>query len=519
MTAAPRGNVRSMFTSGVASGDPLPDRVVLWTRCVPPSLGPVALTWVVARDPDLRHVVARGEALALPERDHTVHVDADGLDPATTYFFAFDDGEERSPVGRTRTTPEGAVEHLRIAVFSCAKFTAGYFNALARMADLDDLDLVLCLGDYIYEYGNADKGLGTRIGRPFEPAHRCRTLEDYRRRYAQSRRDPDMQRMHLRHPVVAIPDDHEFADNAWRGGAKKHVPPADGRWDRRRADAFRAWREWMPVRMPDSEDATRLFRTMHLGELADLILLDTRTRRDHQASGAEVEREDRTLLGAEQFEWFTGELTQSRAAWRLIGNGVMIGQVRTDYMPEDVGEPLSELGVLTPRDQGPEPDQWDGYPAERRRLIHDITDHDVRDVVFLSGDVHSSWACDLKLGSHDPEERSVAVEFCTTSATSENLDEEAGWEPRTRSVPIEREIVEDNPHIAFCELDSHGFLLVDVTPERVQADWQYVDTVRRPSRSIRCGGSWMVRRGQHRLEEAPGPLRARSGEEPRRRAS
>src|SRR4051812_12420666 len=455
-----------VFRHGVASGDPLPDRVVLWTR-VEPADGEVSVVWRVARDPGLRRVVAEGEVTTDAGSDFTVHVDAAGLEPGTAYHYGFEAEGERSPVGRTGTTPVARVDGLRFAAFSCAKYSAGYFNAWARIADRDDLDFVLCLGDYIYEYSNQDKGLGAEIGRAFEPDHRCVTLEDYRTRYAHTRKDPDAQAMHAAHPVIAITDDHEFADNAWRHGAKKHDDAENGPWEERRAAAFRAWREWMPVRLEDpDEDGTRMWRSFSFGDLVDLLMLDSRTRRDEQSKDLEeVERPDRVLLGDEQFAWLTDRLTSSRARWRLIGQSVMIAQVKPDLMPEDIGDPLGELGVLTKREHGPEPDQWDGYPAERDRLLRDIRDHEVGNVVFVSGDVHSSWACDLRLDPHDPEETSVAVEFCTTSVTSENLDDHMGWGYRTRSPEVEREVVEDNPHISYAEFDSHGFLLIDVDPD------------------------------------------------------
>jgi alkaline phosphatase D len=485
----------TIFAHSVASGEPTADGVVLWTRAHADR--DLELTWELAADEAFRQRLKSGWAVASPDRDGCIRVDVNGLAPSTTYYFRFAVGDDVSPTGRTRTLPTGDVDAVRFAVFSCAKYSAGYFNALGRIADRDDLDFVLCLGDYIYEYGNDDPGLGAEIGRAFEPEHRCHDLADYRTRYAQSRRDPNMRRLHERHPIIALPDDHEFADNTWRGGAKKHDDTRDGDWNRRFRDAFRAWTEWIPSRIEADADEIRLFRHVELGDLADLILLDTRTRRDRQAQGREVEQEDRTLLGDDQFDWLTERLTGSTATWRLIGQQVMIAQVDSDLLPEDLGDPLGELGVLTERDHGPEPDQWDGYPAERRRLLHDVTDHGVRDVVFVSGDVHSAWACDLRLDPHDDDAEAVAVEFCTTSVTSENLDDHTGWGYRTRSPEIERQLIEANPHVHWAEVDSHGYMLIDVTPDRVEAQWHFVDTLLRPSDGVRLGGAWIVRRGGH----------------------
>ena len=491
-----------MFRHGVASGDPLTDRVMLWTRCERES----TVAWNIARDQALRDVVASGEAQAQEEHDLTVRVDVMGLEPATNYYYFFEVWDETSPVGRTRTLPT-ETDHFRFAMYSCAKYNAGYFNAHARMAERDDIAFVLCLGDYIYEYGNHQKGLGSRIGRSFEPDNECRTLEDYRLRYSQYRRDEMLQRLHGLHPFINIVDDHEFCNDTWRDGAGGHDEEEDGPWAERKEAAFRAWREWTPIRLPDPTDPTRIYRTFPLGRVADLILLDSRTRRDQQTNDTDrLEHAERTLLGKEQFEWFREECERSHAAWRIVANAVMIGQVRSHFMPEDLGNPLSELGVLTAREHGPEPDQWDGYPVERRRLLECVKKNARGDAVFLSGDCHSSWAIDIKLDPDDPADASIGGEFCTTSLTSENLDDDAGWDPRTRSIDIEKEVIASNPHIHWVETDSHGYVVVDVLPERVQGDWWFVDAIHVPHAGQHHEESWMVRAEEDRIRRAPGPV-------------
>lgn len=490
-----------LFRHGVVSGDPLHDRVIIWTRVSPATDEPTPVSWVVANDLGLEDVVASGEHTADPSSDLTVKVDVGGLGADTTYYYGFSCADQVSPTGRTKTLPKGGTEHVRFAIYSCAKFSAGYFNGYARIAERLDLDFVLCLGDYIYEYGNDDKGLGAKIGRAFEPAHECRTLDDYRTRYAQYRRDPDVQAVHKQHPFITIPDDHEICNDTWRDGAGRHDPDEDGPWEERKAAALQAYREWMPIRLqPGREDV--LWRSFDLGDLADLILLDTRTQRDKQAKPPKSDEPDRTLLGKEQFDWFTNRLKSGTGAWRIVGNGVLIGQINSDFMPEELDGPLSELGVITAPDFGPEPDQWDGYPAERERLLSDIEEHEVRNTVFLSGDIHSSWAIDLKHEVEEPEAKSIAVEFATTSLTSENLDDEMGWEPRTESLEVEKKLMEDNPHIHWTELDSHGYVVVDVSAERVQADWFFVDQIEAPDPSERLGASWQVNDGEHRVRES-----------------
>lgn len=493
-----------LFRHGVVSGDPLQDRVIIWTRVSPADDDAVEVSWVVAHDPELTDVIASGVDVAEPASDLTVKIDVPGLTPDTTYYYGFGCRDQRSPIGRTKTLPAGEVDHVRFAMYSCAKFSGGYFNAYARMAERLDLDFVLCLGDYIYEYGNDEKGLGTKIGRAFEPAHECRTLDDYRIRYAQYRRDPDVQLVHQQHAFITIPDDHELCNDTWRDGAGKHDPAEDGPWELRKAAALQAYREWMPIRLR-SDRVDVLWRGFDVGDLVDLILLDTRTQRDRQEKPPKSDEPDRTLLGKEQFDWFTQRLRRGGSTWRIVGNGVLIGQIKSDFMAAELDAPLSELGVITPRDFGPEPDQWDGYPAERDRVLGDIGEHGIPNVVFLSGDIHSSWAIDLKRKTEDPAGDSIAVEFATTSLTSENLDDEMGWEPRTESLAVEEKIIADNPHIHWTELDSHGYVVIDVRRERVQADWFFVDRIEAPDPDERWGASWQVQDGAHRVSRAAGP--------------
>jgi alkaline phosphatase D len=492
---------RRVFRHGVAAGDPLADRAIIWTRATAEADEPVDVEWIVARDPELNEVIGRGRAQAISDNDHTIKVDIDGLEPRTVYYYAFDANGERSPVGRLKTLPDGTADRLRLAFCSCAKYSAGYFNAYARIAEREDLDFVLHLGDYIYEYGNIDKNCppGPKIKRGMQPPHECKSLADYRRRYAHYRRDPDVLRLHERHAIIATLDDHEICDNTWRGGAKAHDPDQDGDWDRRKAAALRAWHEWMPVRSPDPEDPARIYRSFRFGDLVDLFLLDGRTHRDEMAKPPEADNPNRTLLGRDQYIWLTGNLERSTATWRVVGNGVMMGQVYTGVMPDEIADPLSEISVITPREHGPAPDQWDGYPAERDRLLVHLRERCVDDLVFVSGDVHSSWAVDLKRRDDREDADPIAVEFVTPSLTSENLDEHMHADARTDSLDIERRIIEENPHIHWVELDSHGYVVLDVTSDRVRASWYFVDEIFRPSDGETFAESWEVGRGERRI--------------------
>ena len=390
----------SIFQHGVASGDPLQDRVILWTRLTLPDQEDQQLAWAIAADPDFRNVVGSGTALACAEDDHTVRVDATGLNPGRHYYYRFHALGQTSPVGRTKTIPSGSVSHIRFAQASCARFNAGFFNAYARIADRDDLDFLLHLGDYIYEAANvrgAGPGDGDDLGRPFEPLHECKTLEDYRKRYSQYHRDPDVQRVHASLPILSTVDDHELADGAWRGGANLHDESRDGPWAERVRVALRARWEWLPIRLPDPSDPGRVYRGVRLGKLADLFLINTRTHRDPPAPPPEMHDPNRTELGLPQRKWLFDELDRSSATWRIIGNPSVLGTTWRKDLPDSARLPLLKTKLIAADGLGPDYDQWDGYPAERYLLMRKIRDHKLGNTVVLSGDIHIGLAQELKM--------------------------------------------------------------------------------------------------------------------------
>jgi alkaline phosphatase D len=495
----------SVFPHGVASGDPLADRVMLWTHVA--SSDPVPVEWVVARDEKLRDVVVSGTTEATPDADGTVHADATRLEPSTTYFYGFRALGETSPIGRTRTLPDRA-EHLRLAMVSCAKFNAGFFNAYARIAERTDLDFLLHLGDYIYEASNTppkSQTPGADIGRPFDPLHECVTLADYRTRYRQYRRDPDVQRLHAAHPVIATLDDHEFADGAWRDSATEHRPEY-GTWAERRANAFRAREEWLPVRRADPADPERVWRRVPIGTLADVFLIDTRTRRDEPQSEPAMSDPRRSALGVEQRAWLFDELAASRANWRLIANPSVMGQTWNPVLPDDVREGLRKVKLLADDMEGPDYDQWDGYPAERDALFVHMIDNAMDNVVVLSGDVHVSLALELHQHPFDATDRAFGVEFVTPSLTSQNLDDKMGWARHSADAQaIEQRAVEFLPHWQWVDLDSHGYVIVDVTADRVAAEWWHIDTVLEPSPTEERAAVFSAVRGMCRLERIDVP--------------
>jgi alkaline phosphatase D len=482
----------------VASGDPTGNRLIIWTRVTTTAAEPPTVSWTVATDPGLSDLVASGTTTPDLDADGTVHVDVEGLRPGTTYHYGFDALGERSPVARTRTLPPPDADHLRIAMVSCAKYAAGFFNAYGRIAERDDLDFVLHLGDYIYEVSNkppATQTVGPDIGRPYVPANECVSLEDYRARYGHYHQDPDLMAMHHAHPVIGIVDDHEFADNVWREGSLEHRDERDGPWADRRAAAFRARWEWLPARRPDPADPERVWRSVALGDLADLLLIDTRTRRDEPIDGPEQAHPSRSQLGPDQRAWFLEQLAASTAAWRLIGNSSVMGHIWDERLPAETIPGLMKLEMTNEAGTGPDPDQWDGYPAERDAILEAFGE--AGDVVVLSGDVHIGLAMDLPRDRHD--DRAVAVELVTTSLTSQNVDDKMGWEPRTGSVPMERAWVDAVPYVKFADFDDHGYVVVDVTPERVRGEWWFIDAVREPTTGEHLGAAWEVHRGEARL--------------------
>ena len=505
------GGADLRFEHGVASGDPLADRVILWTR-VSGATAPTALDWVMATDPALQQVVRSGTVLASGSGDYTAKVDADGLLPGTTYYYRFNAGAARSPIGRTRTAPQGTLERLRVGVASCSSLAHGYFNAYRRLAERSDLDVILHLGDYIYEYGTGEYG----SVRAYEPDHEILTKADYRQRYAQYRRDADLQELHRQFPVIAIWDDHETADNSWRDGANNHTEGVEGLWAQRKADAVAVYHEWLPIRTPDASNLERIYRSFRYGDLADFVMLDTRLiGRDLQASlvdAASINDADRSLLGAPQFAYLQAQLGSSGARWKFLGQQIMFGQLRIPSLPELsvlTGLPVEQLQALL---EGLpvvstggliiNADQWDGYRAERARVFDLLETLNIDNAVVLTGDIHTSWAMDL---SRDPAiplvynplngSGSLGVEFVCTSVTSPGLDQLNPLTPLLRLL---------NPHMKYVDLAQQGYMVLDITPERTQSEWWYVSTIAESGGTESLGTSWQVRAGARHLTAGEG---------------
>ena len=520
------------FKHGVASGDPHPRSVILWTRVTPiptatpgSGTGPRArVRWQIANDRRFRQVVAEGSFATGPARDHTVKFEATGLAPRTTYFYRFLYRGVSSRVGRTRTAPAYTAnpERLRFGVVSCANLQAGYFAAYRHLAQRDDLDAVLHLGDYLYEYEPGHYGYGNTNEdiRRHHPAKEMVRLADYRQRHAQYKRDQDLQALHAKAPFIVTWDDHESANDSYRTGAENHQPETEGRWAARRRSAYRAYDEWMPVRMGDTVklgDGTGLFRRLRFGTLAELSMLDLRTYRSKQAEQAafpvpspdgQVSDPSRTITGDAQMAWLKDSLAASRAQWKLVGNPVMIAPVVFPPLPSDVTSAVNDVTGLLPEDGLPyNVDQWDGYTADRREIFRHLTDQGVNDTVFLTGDIHSAWACDLPLDAGTyPVTRSVATEFVCTSVTSTNLDDITGSPPRTSSLAVEAGIQANNRHVKYLNFDDHGYSVLDVTSKRTQMDYYVISDRRDRGATSMWTASWATAANTQQVRPVDRPV-------------
>ncbi|MEV0319631.1 alkaline phosphatase D family protein [Streptomyces sp. NPDC050658] len=519
LAAAPSAHAAEgpAFHHGVASGDPLPDGVLLWTRVTPvpdavpgSGKGPdTEVRWEIAEDKAFTRTVGRGSTTARAASDHTVKADVRGLRQATTYYFRFSVGDTHSPVGRTRTTPahDAAAPGVRFGVVSCANWEAGYFSAYRHLAARTELDAVLHLGDYLYEYPTGEYPAAQDVVRQHEPKHEITTLADYRTRHGAHKTDPDARAMHATHPVIAIWDDHEFANDAWSGGAENHSPETEGDWARRVAVAKQAYFEWMPVR-PSTEGT--VYRRLRFGKLADLHLLDLRSFRSQQTGvgSGDVDDPDRTITGRAQLDWLKAGLASSDASWKLVGTSVMISPVAFGSVPAHLLGPLAELLGLPKEGLAVNVDQWDGYTDDRKELISHLVDKAVRNTVFLTGDIHMAWANDVPVKAATyPRTPSAATEFVVTSVTSDNVDDMLNVAPHTLSLVAVGAIRAANRHVKWLDMDSHGYGVLDVTAERSQMDYYVLSDRTDPEATSSWARSYRTLSGTQKVERVDAPVR------------
>ncbi|MHA2789562.1 alkaline phosphatase D family protein [Corynebacterium sp. S7] len=486
----------TVFMHGVASGDPIPDSVVLWTRvtsseeAVPGSgLGDdVVVRWEVSSTEDFASIVTSGDVVATAAADHTVHVDPHGLEPNCIYYYRFHALGQTSAVGRTKTAPDYTEENTEVnfGVASCANWESGYFSAyrgLANKALAGDIDAVVFLGDYIYEYENGGYAGKSGVSRPHWPAHEILTLRDYRTRHGRYKQDSYLQEAHHAAPWIVIWDDHETADNSWRDGAENHTEGAEGAWIDRKNAAMQAYFEWLPVRASNPSEGGHLYRSLRFGSLVELTMMDLRTYRDAETSSAYFNAPDRTMLGSEQFEWLRSQIRTSQTSWNVLGNSVMMAPLKLGTIPETSSQASSAneaIGWISERSTGIalNSDQWDGYANDRRILLQELKDKG-SNILFLTGDIHSEWANEIYLG----DER-IGAELVGTSISAPNVDEiittnTGQYVPENNQVSL---MVEDivrgqNPWVKHLDFDAHGFAVVSIHPADVTMEYYRVSDV------------------------------------------
>ncbi|HQS70668.1 MAG: alkaline phosphatase [Novosphingobium sp. 17-62-8] len=509
------------FNHGVASGDPAADGAVLWTRATVAqgATGDVPLKWHVVTSAEGKPLKS-GKITATAAADHTAKLEVEGLKPATDYWYWFStkDGTT-SPKGRFRTLPVGKTDKIVIALASCQLYPGGFFNAYADMAAQERLDAVLHLGDYIYEYGAAGYGtdIGKKIGRLPDPAHEIVTLDDYRRRHAQAKADPQLQAAHARAAFICVWDDHETANDAWIGGAENHDPAKEGDWRARKAAALQAYFEWMPIRAPKTgSDPAAIYRSFEFGDLATLAMVETRLlgRSEQIASkgaapdAAQVAamltaRNDpsREMLGAAQLQWLESLFAASVNAgkpWQLLGNQVVMARVPGPDLKLALGDekfeamlakmPETYRGLMAQSQAAFKAglpfnmDAWDGYPPARERLYAMLRKIGANPLAF-AGDSHAAWANDL----HDDSGIRVGAEFGATAITSPSYG--------SLLPGLGKIIAAQSPEVAFCDQDTKGYTMVTITPDAAVADFVTVSTVYTPQFTRGVAARYEARKG------------------------
>ena len=514
------------FDHGVASGDPLSDRVILWTRVTPPgSRETVEVTVEVATDEEFTNLVGDPvTTTTTAEQDYTVKIDFEGLEAGTVYYYRFRSDGVTSPTGRTKTLPQGEVSSVKLAVFSCASYASGYFNVYAHAKDAD-VDAVLYLGDYIYEYDTEGLSLANseEIVRnlPGDNDIEILTLDDYRKRYALYRSNSRLQGLHAVHPFIAIWDDHEVADNSYKDGASNHNE-GEGDFETRKMAALQAYYEWMPIR-ENTQKREAAYRSFSFGNLVDLHMLETRlVARDKQLdygdyftqAGIDIQRlrmdmQSQTLLGSTQLDWLLEQLTGSAATWQVLGQQSLMGRMNLPVeLLVHLENPTSQLaldtleltGIKARALQGDTSltqnelerintvlpynlDAWDGYPREREAVLGAAYSAD-RNLVVLAGDTHNGWANNLK----DAEGNRVGVEFAGPSVTSGGIEAVLGL-PEAFAAQFSRAVETLVDDLVYSNASDRGYMIVSFTPQEARSEWIYVDTASEPEFSEKVSAS------------------------------
>lgn len=500
----PRSNLKAgqaPFFHGVASGDPLDDRVMIWTKVTPPAgnMSSIPVYWQIATDVNFTNIINFGNTTADSINDFTVKLDICGLQPATHYYYLFHAMGQNSVTGRTKTTPATGGTEARFAVASCSSYEHGYFNAYESMAKRNDLDAVIHLGDYIYEYASSgySSTVVTGMGRTYQPTNEIISLTDYRVRHSHYKLDDQLQRVHQVHPFITTWDDHETANDSYKDGAENHSPGTEGPWIDRKVSGTQAYKEYMPIRNPDPLDDVKIWRKLRYGSLLDLIVLDSRLwGRDEQDLG-QTNNNNHRLLGNDQFTWLETQLSDNSTQWKVICQQVMMAPL------ELFGFPVNA-------------DQWDGYNAERNRLINYLENNNIPNPVVLTGDIHTSWANNVPGNSTN----TAAVEFVATSVTSPGLDviENALGQLSPALLNLfggaaEGVITGLNPHMQYVNLEDHGYMVLTVNQNRAQGDYVWLEKEAIDT-TDQAGASYYTNDGTSSMTEASNPIPAISGGAP-----
>lgn len=510
----------AVFAHGVASGDPHADSVLLWSRVTDPAGKPVRGTWEAAEDAHFAVIAAHGTFTTSAAHDHTVKVVAEGLKPGREYFYRFRALDAVSAVGRTKTLPQGRLDRLEIVLACCAMYMFGEFHAYRAIAERKAVDVVLFVGDYIYEYGDGSMPALMDL-RPIEPPHDTVTLADYRARYAQWRRDKALRDAHARAPWICMWDDHEIANDDWMHGAQHHDPALNGDWEVRKAAAVQAYLEWMPIRDPAPDDAYGIKRSFAFGDLATLALPETRLKArqkqlslaqdlnwqviDRRGAGARVIFDpaelkeldlkalpqgvtrkpdveefrrkladpNREMIGAEQRQWLADELaghSKAQRPWFLFGSATILSSyVYPDLTRFPGGNPaLAPMYALTPYGLPLlNVDSWDGYAGERDK-VYDLFEDSGANLLVLSGDSHMAWINEPHRG-----ERRIGLELSASTLTGPSIGELL-----LPPGPVGQAFAEDNRDVRWCDTNAVGFVTVSLTRDRVEADFVRVLTPR-----------------------------------------
>ena len=492
------------FGYGVASGEPGPSSVLLWTRYA--GSAEAVLYWEIALDMNFSNVVDGGDVTATRARDFCVKPVAKGLEPGTTYYYRFaaPDGTT-SEVGRTRTLPVGKVQRFRMAVFSCSNMGFGYFNAYAHAAEQNEFDLLVHTGDYFYEYqvGNYPSPDQALPGRNLSPQNEILNLAEYRLRHATYRGDPDLRRMTQLYPMIMGWDDHESANDSYRDGAQNHQPETEGEWDVRKAAAMRAYREWLPV-------SDEPYSTYEVGDLATLFRLETRLLgRDEPPSIGDVLKGKtgaseaiaaltayrdgayrdpaRSMLGMKQEAWLDEAMKSSTAngtKWQVLVQQVIMGELfgspdilsgMSKDVPDWLRQRLLAAAAAAAAGLPLNMDAWDGYPAARSRLLSAAQNADAN-LVVLAGDSHNAWAFELE---NDGE--AAGVEFAGQSVCSPGFETNVGW---IKPKDLARSSVTANKELTWADTSQRGYMAVELTPEKATSEYRFVGNVRQRGKTL-----------------------------------